>query len=330
MAMVQTVRGPIDASALGKVLIHEHIFLMDAEYVLNYRPDFFSEQTIDDAVARLDALKASGIDTIVDLTVLGLGRYIPAVAKVAERTKLNIIVSTGVYTFNDVPQPFQFTGPGLLCDVPEPMLAIFLKDIREGIAGTAIKAGELKCAIDMPGMTKGVERVMRAIAQANVLTGTPITVHTAPQTGSGLLVQDLLASEGVDLRDVVIGHCGDSTDIDYLIKVADRGSLLGMDRFGINFTITAEERVATIAELCRRGYAGSMALGHDCCAWSDFFPSVADYNRVMPQHHYLHIHEDVIPALRAAGASEGDLELMFVANPRRHYEGPAERFAAKR
>ncbi|MDE2403712.1 MAG: phosphotriesterase [Sphingomonadales bacterium] len=329
MAQVQTVRGPIDAGALGKVLIHEHIFLMDAEYVLNYRPDFFSDKTIDDAVERLNALKASGIDTIVDLTVLGLGRYIPAVAKVAERTDLNIIVSTGVYTFNDVPQPFQFTGPGLLCDVPEPMLDLFLRDINEGIAGTGIKAGELKCAIDMPGMTKGVERVMRAIARANVLTGTPITVHTAPQNRSGLLVQDLLESEGVDLRDAVIGHCGDSTDIDYLMAVADRGSLLGMDRFGINFTITAEERVATIAELCRRGYAGSMALGHDCCAWSDFFPSVSDYHRVMPQHHYLHIHDDVIPALRAAGVSEGDLELMFVANPRRHYEGPAERFAAK-
>ena len=329
MAQVQTVRGPIAASALGRVLIHEHIFLMDAEYVLNYRPDFFSDKTIDDAVDRLNALKASGIDTIVDLTVLGLGRYIPAVAKVAERTELNIIVSTGVYTFNDVPQPFQFTGPGLLCDVPEPMLDIFLKDIREGIAGTAIKAGELKCAIDMPGMTKGVERVMRAIAQANVLTGTPITVHTAPQNRSGLLVQDLLESEGVDLRDVVIGHCGDSTDIDYLVEVAERGSLLGMDRFGLNFTITAEQRVATIAELCRRGYAGSLALGHDCCAWSDFFPSVADYNRVLPQHHYLHIHDDVIPALRAAGVSESDLDAMFVANPLRHYEGPAARFAAR-
>jgi len=320
--MVETVRGPIPASQLGRVLIHEHIFLMDAEYVLNYRPDFFEDATIDAAVERLNALKASGIDTIVDLTVLGLGRFIPAIAKVAERTALNIIVATGVYTFDGVPQPFQFTGPGLLCDRPEPMLDIFLKDITEGIAGTGIKAGELKCAIDLPGLTPGVERVMRAIAQANVATGTPITVHTAPQTHSGRIVQRVLAEEGVDLAQVVIGHCGDTTDVDYLMELADKGSLLGMDRFGINFTITPEQRVATIAELCRRGYAGAMALGHDCCAWSDFFPTPADYHRVMPDHHYLHIHERVIPALREAGVSEAELDQMFITNPRRHFERP--------
>ena len=330
MAQVQTVRGPIEASQLGRVLIHEHIFLMDAEYVLNYRPDFFEEATIDNAVARLDALKASGIDTIVDLTVLGLGRYMPAVAKVAARTALNIIVATGVYTFDAVPMPFQFTGPGLMCDRPEPMLDCFLKDIGEGIAGTGIKAGELKCAIDVPGMTPGVERVMRAVARANVLTGTPVTVHTAPATQNGLAVQALLAEEGVDLRDVVIGHCGDTTDTDYLMKLADKGSLLGMDRFGVNFTITMAERVATIAAMCRRGYAGSMALGHDCCAWSDFFPDVSDYHRAMPQHHYLHIHDDVIPALREAGVSEAELDMMFVANPRAHFEGPAERFGGRK
>ena len=329
MAEIQTARGAIDSSALGRVLIHEHIFLMDAEYVLNYRPDFFADATIDAAVARLDALKASGIDTIVDLTVLGLGRYLPAVAKVAARTDLNIIVSTGVYTFDGVPQPFQFTGPGLLCDVPEPMVGLFVKDITEGIAGTGIRAGELKCAIDTPGLTPGVERVMRAVAKANLLTGTPITVHTAPLTGSGLVAQRVLAEEGVDLRDVVIGHCGDSTDIDYLMRLADAGSLLGMDRFGVNFTITMEQRVATIAAMCRRGYAGSMTLSHDCCAWSDFFPDVSDYHRAMPQHHYLHIHDDVIPALREAGVSEAELDQMFVANPRRHFEGPAERFAAR-
>jgi phosphotriesterase-related protein len=113
------------------------------------------------------------------------------------------------------------------------------------------------------------------------------------------------------------------------MKLADKGSILGMDRFGIHFGITTQERVATIAALARRGYADRMALSHDCCCWSDYFPSVGDYRAAMPDHHYLHIHNDVLPLLREAGVSEAQLDQMFIANPRRHFEGPAERFTRR-
>ena len=321
MATVQTLRGPRDTAKLGRVLIHEHVFLMDMEYTYNYRQDFFAEQTMADAAARLNALKASGIDTIVDLTVLGLGRHLPSLIEVASRTELNIVAATGAYTFNEVPGPFGFYGPGLLHDPGfEPLVEHFVRDITQGMAGTGVRAGELKCAIDTAGLRPGVERIMRAVAQAHRATGTPITVHTAPLTESGLVAQQVLAEEGVNLEAVVIGHCGDTTDVDYLMKLADRGSLLGMDRFGVEFAITMEQRVATIAEMVRRGYAGHMALSHDCCAWSDYFPQVADYHAAMPRHNYLHIHNEVIPALLEAGVSQSDLDTMFIANPRRHFE----------
>jgi phosphotriesterase-related protein len=324
MAQVETLRGPIDSSALGRVLVHEHIFLMDAEYTLNYRPDFFEDATVAQAAVRLDALKAAGIDTIIDLTVLGLGRHVPSLAKVGQLTDLNIIVSTGLYTFDAVPGPFAFYGPGLLHDAPiDPMIDHFVRDIVEGIGGTGIKAGELKCAIDKPGLTPGVDRVMRAIAQAHRTTGTPITVHTDPGSRSGLEVQRVLAEEGVDLAHVIVGHCGDTADIDYLMMLADRGSILGMDRFGINFSITEEQRIATIAAMAGRGYADRLTLSHDCACWSDFFPTVEAYNRAMPDHHLLHIGEKVVPALLAAGVGERDIDRMFVDNPRRHFEGAA-------
>lgn len=324
MAIIETARGPIAPADLGRVLIHEHVFLMDMEYTFNYRPDFFSEKTIDDAAARLNALKASGIDTIVDLTVLGLGRHMPSLAQAAAKTDLNIIVSTGAYTFDAVPAPFQFWGPGLLKDTAvEPMIQHFVADITQGIGGTGIKAGMLKCAIDEPGLRPGVERVMRAVARTHVLTGTPITVHTAPKERTGLLVQQILTEEGVDLESVIIGHCGDTSDIAYLTQLADRGSILGMDRFGVDFAISAEQRVATIAEMVRRGYAAQLALSHDCCCWSDFFPDISDYHAAMPDHHYLHIPNDIIPLLLEAGVSEANLTQMFRDTPRRLFERSA-------
>jgi phosphotriesterase-related protein len=330
MTQVQTIRGPIDSRSLGRVLIHEHIFLMNMEYTQNYRPDFFEDATIDKAAARLNALKAAGIDTIIDLTVLGLGRHIPSLAKVGARTELNIVLSTGAYTFDEVPSPFSFYGPGLACDAPEPMIEHFVRDITVGMAGTQLRAGELKCAIDMPGLKPGVERIMRAVARAQLRTGVPITVHTAPAAQTGLIVQRVMAEEGVNLQDVLIGHCGDTTDLDYLMKLADQGSILGMDRFGVHFAITTAQRVQTIAQMIQRGYIDHLTLSHDCCCWSDFFPTVEAYHRFMPDHQYLHIPQQIIPALLEAGVTQIQVDKMFIDNPRRHFERPAQRFAAQR
>ena len=330
MPAVETVRGPLDVASLGRVLMHEHIFLVDFEYVENYRPDWDEDQAVADAAGKLDGLKALGIDTIVDLTVLGLGRHVKRIAKVAAKTDINILVASGAYTFDEAPHGFEFWGPGLMVDTrDEPMVELFVRDIVEGIAGTSIKAAVLKCAIDKQGLRPGVERVMRAVARAHVMTGAPISVHTAPLQHTGLIAQQVLEEEGVDLRDVIIGHSGDTTDIDYLKRLADKGSILGMDRFGVDFAISTAERVATIAELARCGYADRMVLSHDCACWSDFFPKSEMYAQFMPNHNYRHICEDVIPSLREAGVGASDIESMFVTNPRRHFEGAAQRLAVR-
>ena len=54
MATVQTIRGPIDTSTLGRVLVHEHVFLMNTEYTYNYRPDFFEDETVAKAAAQTE------------------------------------------------------------------------------------------------------------------------------------------------------------------------------------------------------------------------------------------------------------------------------------
>ena len=97
--------------------------------------------------------------------------------------ELNIIVATGLYTYDSVPFLF-YLGPALNealgTEVPDPMAAMFTGGITEGITGTGVRAAMLKCAIDEHGMTPGVERVMRAVAAAHHRTGVPITVHTYP------------------------------------------------------------------------------------------------------------------------------------------------------
>ena len=243
---VDTVRGPISATELGVTLMHEHVFVLSPEIIANY-PEGWGEEDVREqqAVDKLNALKAAGVDTIVDLTVIGLGRYIPRIQRVAERTDLQIVVATGVYTFNDVPMYFHFSGPGTGMDGPEPMVEMFVRDITEGIAGTGVKAAILKCATDEPGLTPGVERVLRAVAVAHRATGVPISTHTHARTRRGLEQQRVFAEEGVDLGRVIIGHSGDTTDLDYLEELIAAGSYIGMDRFGLDNILGFEHRVDT-------------------------------------------------------------------------------------
>ena len=79
MSLLNTAQGPINTADIGVTLMHEHVFIMTTEIAQNYPEAWGDEDArVADAVTRLNELKSRGVDTIVDLTVIGLGRYIPA------------------------------------------------------------------------------------------------------------------------------------------------------------------------------------------------------------------------------------------------------------
>jgi len=319
--MVETATGPIEAGQLGRVLMHEHVFVLSAEIQQNYPQEWGSDEyRIADAVQRLNDLKQSGIDTILDPTALGLGRYIPRIAAIAEQIDLNIVVATGLYTFDVLPHYFGRRTPGSGPNGSDPMVDMFVRDITVGVADTGIKAGVIKCATDRPGVTPGVERVLRACAKAHLETGCPITTHTNAASRRGLEQQAIFRQEGVDLERVVIGHSGDSDDFDYLEELIHNGSYLGMDRFGIDGYLTTPQRVAVVAELCQRGYADRMVLSHDASCYLDWIPGEVPPSG-MEHWNYLHISNDVLPALKQAGVTDAQINVMLVDNPRRFLAG---------
>src|SRR5580704_14866946 len=319
MAQVNTVRGPVDGDRLGRTLMHEHIFVLSPEIEKTAGEwDEAAEQAR--AVTKLRDLKDHGIDTLVDLTVIGLGRSIPRVAAIADLVpEINVVVATGVYTYNEVPMYFHFQGPGTILGGREPMVEVFLREIQEGIGETGVRAGILKCASDRPGITPGVERVLRAVAQAHRVTGVPITTHTpTPPEPWGLEQQRVFKEEGVDLARVVIGHSGGTTNTDYHLALIDNGSFLGFDHFGL-MGFTMEERIDAVGRLCERGYAERIVLSHDAMCFVDWFPS--SLMEHTPDWRWTHIPVDVLPAMRARGVSEGDITRMLVDNPRTVLEG---------
>jgi len=321
MTEVNTVRGPVDGSHLGRTLMHEHIFVLSPE--IEKTADQWDEAAEQSrAVTKLRELKGHGIDTLVDLTVIGLGRYIPRVAAIADQVpEINVVVATGVYTYNEVPMYFHFRGPGTVLGGPEPMVDLFVREIRQGIGETGVRAGILKCASDRPGITPGAERVLRAAAHAHRATGVPITTHTpTPPEPWGLEQQRIFREEGVDLARVVIGHSGGTVNTDYHLSIIDNGSYLGFDHFGLP-GITLEERVDAVRRLCERGYAERIVLSHDAMCFVDWFPrSVMDASQ---SWRWTYISDVVLPIMRECGISDSDITTMLIDNPRAILEGGA-------
>lgn len=328
MSDVLTVRGPVDGSHLGFVLMHEHVIFRDTEFSKDY-PDLSWQPDRDTALAKviqgLLEVKAAGVSTIVDCTAFFHGRDLDFVKEVNSHVDLNIVVATGIYAFDYLPNMIMRRTLRFPKD-RDVLTEMFVRDIRDGIGDSGVHARIIKVATDLEGVTPNNERILRAAAKAHRETGAPITTHTQPLQKNGLDQQKVFRSEGVDLSRVVIGHSGDTTDIDYLMELMDAGSTIGCDRFGLYLPIwaTLKERVDTIATLCERGYSDRIVLSHDSILHNDRNDYASPRMEPMLDWRMTHIPLDVIPMLRERGVADADITAMTVDAPRRILEaGPA-------
>ena len=305
MPSIHTATGTIDTSELGFTLMHEHV-VTRSPGVFEAWPHLWDKPAeVDRAVTTLNDLKAAGVDSIVDLTTMDLGRDVAMVAEIARRAQVNIVLCTGVW--RHPPRFFQRNNP-------DPIAELFVRDIEQGMEGGSIRASIIKLATE-PEVDEQNEVMLRAGARAHRRTGVPISTHHFVATRCGLAQQDVFESEGVDLSRVVIGHSGDTEDTDYLAQIIGRGSYIGMDRFGIEMMLSTEKRIDTVAKLCAMGHANRIVLSHDANCYMDTIPPALKAER-MPNWHFFHISNDVLPGLRQRGVSEQQIRQMTVDNPK--------------
>jgi phosphotriesterase-related protein len=314
---VQTFRGPVPADGLGTTLIHEHVFVGHPELDLNLpHPEWSEDDAIETAVAGFERLWALGVRTVVDLTVLGLGRDVARVGRVAERARVQLVASTGYYTPDVLPAYFHTHGPGRLVGGPDPLLELFLRDIGEGIAGTNVRAAMLKVVTDEQGLTPDVRRVMEAAATAHRRTGLPITTHTHAPSRNGRDQLRFLLERGVAPDRIVIGHCGDSQDLDYLRELMDAGATIGMDRFGMEHVLPDDARLSTVLTLLQGGYADRMVLSQDAAFFSRVTPP--SWRAAHAPHWTMeNIPRRILPRLLEHGATDDQIHQLLVLNPAR-------------
>lgn len=310
-AVVTTVTGPVAADALGLVLAHEHVVVRSPGVAETWPQTFPQAEVRRLCREKLHAARAAGVDTIVDHSPYDLGRDPMLLRELAEESGVHIVAATGAWV-----NPARFFHRR----EPAAIAELFIAEVVEGIAGTGVRAGIVKCAVEDPEPTGPAARVLDAAALTHLATGVAVSVHTSVTRRSGLGAARRLCAAGVPPERILLGHCGDTTDLDLLRALLATGCFVGMDRFGVPDVLPDDDRVAVVSRLCAEGYARQLLLSHDANCWSD--KDDEEHKRAeRPNWVYTHLPRTIVPALRAAGVTEGDLDLMLRRNPARLLTG---------
>jgi phosphotriesterase-related protein len=313
VATVETTRGPVDLDELGLTLIHEHFRATDEAMRFQFPHLYDEDAEWEAAINDANAVKGHGVTTVVEPSAMFLHRDASFSKRVADESGLNVILATGVYTYDHLPQ-------GLMNRSEDQIAEIYVHEIENGIQGTGIKAAFIKCAADEAGVTPNVEKMHRAAARASKQTGRPIMAHSHPSSGTGLEQMRVFSEEGVDPSKVQIAHTGDTDDLDYIERLLDTGCWIGMDRYGIDLYLPTEKRNATVLALLERGRADRMFLSQDWCSTLDWFPPevMEELHAAMtPNWSMTFLFEQVIPELKERGMTDEQLDQMMVENPKR-------------
>jgi len=311
LATINTATGPIDTSELGFTLSHEHILLSSAGIQATY-PEFIERDFgIAEGVRQLGQAKAEGVDTVIDLSTMDLGRDVRVIAEVSRTSGVNAIVATG--TWLDIPRSFVQADP-------DDVAALYQREIEIGIEGTGIKAGVIKIANE-PEVSEGGEIILRAAARTHKSTGTPIYTHTMAKNRVGDRQVQIFEDEGIDLNRVCIGHSNDSTDLGYLKGLLDKGVWLGLDRYPSQDP-DWEERTSIVHQLIEAGYGKRLMLSHDWSVTATMMQKsrIAQRAKTNPDN-YLFITRNVLPRLLELGASQAQIDDLMINNPRGFFEG---------
>ena len=303
---MNTVLGEIDSELLGKTLFHEHVACVNPAFYNAFGDKWFPREKVIEWAVKLfkQAKEECGISTIIDGTPIDLGRDIEMIQEVSLRSGVNILVSSGVY-YNE--EAF------LHGKRPEKLAKFFIKECQTGIENTNVRPAILKCATGKRGVTELNEVLLTTMAITQKETGLPLYCHNEHDLKTPYKQLEILERNGVDLEKVVIGHCSDSYDLEYLEEIAKAKVYLAFDRI---YPSAYERQASVIAKLIERGYEDKILLSHDYFAFIDFGNSDFEKQQTSGRD-FTTVHKKLLPSLEKFGVTKAQTKKLTVDNPKK-------------
>jgi len=328
---VITVSGPVEPSALGRVMMHEHlhsdVYDWERQELVNQEKPIAPERRrylLEEAVPYLKACTAHGCRAYCDTTPPPWRAWPTFYAEASAAADMHIVLCTGCYgEMNDgeywVKKPEDKLWSFAVEASAEELAEFFTREILEGIHGTGVRAGAIKLGSRIEELKPNERKTFAAGAAAQKATGAPITTHAGPRLALAQL--RFLDEAGVDLSRVVIGHTAGN-----LMDPELRREAMEWMRRGANFLPTNlgigedggepwRPLVEGIHECFQAGLGSHIVLGLDwafCSESGPFGPCT-----FMPPPPFLHMFTHTLPALRRMGLSPAEEDAIMRTNPQR-------------
>lgn len=300
-AIIMTVNGPIPASRMGFTLAHEHVMVdfIGASQTGKHR--YNAEEVIKTATPFLKAAQQNGCATFVDCTPAYVGRDAEILQRLSKSTGLHIITTTGYYGARKE----LYYPKHVFEETAEQIAARWIAEFKNGIDGTAIKPGLIKCGVDAGPLTAAQRKTIEAAAITHLSTGLTIGVHTG--NGKAAMEEmEIIQSKGVAPAAWIWIHAQSEKDDSFHINAAKKGAWLSFD--AVNPTDI--DRYVQWAKKMKQEKLLHRVLFSQDSGWYH----VGEPNGGKFQN-YNCIFEKFLPALKQNGFTQDEIDLLFIKNP---------------
>lgn len=296
---VVTVLGDVAPSELGVTMVHEHLLVDNWAMTFDY--DFIIDsQPL--AIREVTRYREAGGGAICDTTSEGIGRNPEGLANISRSTGVHVVMGAGWYREAVYPGDFDSISTNQLA-------AQLVDDVLLGSRSEGIRAGFIgEIGTERGAISPRQERMFRAAARAQRVTGCPIATHTTHWGELGLEQIALLTEEGVPPESIIIGHLGDRFQDEVVVGIARTGVWLSVDNLGFTSGYAPlEVRADNVANLWELGFGENVMLANDICNLSQLH----EYGGPG----YANVLENFVGLLEERGLGSTEIDRMLVTNP---------------
>jgi phosphotriesterase-related protein len=258
---VQTVLGLLPAGELGVTDSHDHLALNSPA---------LAGQDFDDAQKAGEEVREAmedGLQSIVEVTPIGLGRDPALMRQVSQSTGVHVVAATGFH------RDAHYPAGHWVYEVDDATLRDrMVTDIAQGMHPAdwndpalpldEARAGVIKMGASYQRVSKQERKRLEAACQAALQTGVAILCHTEVGTAGDEII-DICEGAGLPASRLILAHTDRNPDPEVHIDLCARGVYLEYDTAGRIKYRPDSELLRLISEVVGPGYTDRILLGLD-------------------------------------------------------------------
>jgi len=223
----------------------------------------------------------------------------------ADASGLHILTNTGYYGAADD----KYLPAHAYRESPDELASRWIREWEESIEDTGIYPGFMKIGVDAGPLSEIDAKLVTAAARTHLKTGLTIACHTGD--GEAALGEiEILKEEGVRRSALIWVHAQNAPDPELHVRAAEQGVWVEFDGIGPG---RIDDYIQRVRHMKEAGLLGKVLLSHDAGWYRVGEPGGGQYR----PHDTLFT--EFIPALKAAGFTNQEIQHMTVENPRRAF-----------